>query len=100
KTSHYFDQEKIKQQAPSLKEGSLPNFKDVTKDIVSLNRWPDRRVTPALRAGVTPGTVDVDLNVEDTLPLHGSIELNNRQSPSTTALRSSISMRYDNLWQL
>jgi hemolysin activation/secretion protein len=100
KNSRYFDLATIKQNAPSLREGSLPNFKEVTKDIVSLNRWPDRRVTPALRAGITPGTVDVDLNVEDTLPLHGSAELNNRQSPSTTALRESYSLRYDNLWQL
>ena len=29
-----------------------------------------------------------------------SIELNNKQSPSTTALRTSISMRYEDLWQL
>lgn len=100
KNSRYFDLATIKQNASSLKEGSLPNFKEVTKDIVSLNRWPDRRVTPALRAGITPGTIDVDLNVEDTLPLHGSAELNNRQSPSTTALRESYSLRYDNLWQL
>src|SRR5262249_27367959 len=100
KNSRYFDLAKIKQNAPSLKEGTLPNIKDITQDIVSLNRWPDRRVTPALRAGVTPGTVDVDLNVEDTLPLHGSAELNNRQSPSTTPLRTSYTLRYDNLWQL
>ncbi|WP_247344643.1 ShlB/FhaC/HecB family hemolysin secretion/activation protein [Bradyrhizobium sp. 61] len=100
KGSRYFDLDNVKSSAPSLKEGTLPNFQDVTKDIVALNRWPDRRVTPALRAGVAPGTVDVDLNIEDTLPLHGSIELNNKQSPSTTPLRTSISMRYDNLWQL
>lgn len=100
KGSRYFDLANVKRSAPSLKEGALPDFKQVTNDIVALNRWPDRRVTPALRAGATPGTVDVDLNVDDTLPLHGSIELNNRQSPSTTALRSSVSMHYDNLWQL
>ncbi|MFB9262974.1 ShlB/FhaC/HecB family hemolysin secretion/activation protein [Bradyrhizobium erythrophlei] len=100
KGSRYFDLANIKSNAPSLKEGTLPNFQAVTKDIVALNRWSDRRVTPALRAGVTPGTVDVDLNVEDTFPLHGSAELNNRQSPSTTQLRSSVSLRYDNLWQL
>ncbi|QFI77355.1 ShlB/FhaC/HecB family hemolysin secretion/activation protein [Bradyrhizobium betae] len=100
KGSRYFDLDNVKSGAPSLKEGALPNFQDVTKDIVALNRWPDRRVTPALRAGVAPGTVDVDLNVEDTLPLHGSVELNNKQSPSTTALRTSISMRYEDLWQL
>ncbi|WP_245329202.1 ShlB/FhaC/HecB family hemolysin secretion/activation protein [Bradyrhizobium centrolobii] len=100
KGSRYFDLDNIKSSAPSLKEGSLPNFQSVTKDIVALNRWPDRRITPALRAGVAPGTVDVDLNVEDTYPLHGSIELNNKQSPSTTPLRNIISMRYDDLWQL
>ena len=100
KGSRYFDLAKIKDKAPSLQEGALPNFQAVTKDIVTLNQWPDRRVTPALRAGVTPGTVDVDLNVEDTLPLHGSLELNNRQSPSTTPLRAVATVHYDDLWQL
>ncbi|WP_244600171.1 ShlB/FhaC/HecB family hemolysin secretion/activation protein [Blastochloris tepida] len=100
KGSRYYDLAEIKRKARSVEEGKLPNFNDVTKDIVSLNQWPDRRVTPALRAGVTPGTVDVDLNVEDKHPLHGSIELNNRQSPDTTPLRLNAMVRYDNLWQL
>ncbi len=99
KNSRYFDLDKIKDRAGSLKEGTVPNFNDVTKDIVALNQWPDRRVTPALRAGVTPGTVDVDLNVEDTAPIHGSAEINNRQSPSTTAERFVGTVHYDNLWQ-
>ncbi|MBK0795175.1 ShlB/FhaC/HecB family hemolysin secretion/activation protein, partial [Escherichia coli O25b:H4-ST131] len=75
KNSRYFDLDRIKDSAPSLKEGTVPNFTDVTKDIVSLNQWPDRRVTPALRAGVAPGTVDVDLNVEDKAPIHASLEV-------------------------
>jgi hemolysin activation/secretion protein len=99
KNSRYFDVDKIKSGAPSIAEGQLPNFNTVTKDIVALNQWPDRKVTPVLRAGVTPGTVDVDLNVEDKIPLHGSVELNNRQSPNTTALRLSSTVHYDNLWQ-
>jgi hemolysin activation/secretion protein len=100
KNSRYFDLDKIKDRAGSLKEGEVPNFNDVTKDIVALNQWPDRRVTPALRAGVTPGTVDVDLNVEDTAPIHGSVEYNNRQSPSTTETRLNATVHYDDLWQL
>lgn len=99
KNSRYFDLDKIKDRAASLKEGTVPNFTDVTKDIVALNQWPDRRVTPALRAGVTPGTVDVDLNVEDKVPLHASVELNNRQSPNTTPLRINSTVHYDNVWQ-
>jgi len=57
KNSRYFDLEKVKDGAPSLREGALPNFGEVTKDIVALNQWPDRRVTPALRAGTTPGSI-------------------------------------------
>ena len=100
KNARYFDLDKVKDRAPSLKPGTVPNFNTVTKDIVSLNQWPDRRVTPALRAGVTPGTVDVDLNVEDKAPFHGSVELNNRRSPNTTGSRLIGTARYDNLWQL
>ncbi len=96
----FYDLNRIKEGAPSLKEGTLPNFNEVTKDIIALNQWPDRRVTPALRAGVTPGTVDVDLNVEDKAPLHGTLEYNNRQSPSTSATRLNATVKYDNLWQL
>ncbi|MGP8119394.1 MAG: ShlB/FhaC/HecB family hemolysin secretion/activation protein [Xanthobacteraceae bacterium] len=99
KGSRYFDLDNIKHKAASLQEGSLPNFNAVTKDIVSLNQWPDRRVTPALRAGVAPGTVDVDLNVEDKLPFHGTVEINNRQSPFTTPLRTNVTLHYDDLWQ-
>ncbi len=70
------------------------------EDIVALNTWADRKVTPSLRPGVVPGTIDVDLIVEDSLPLHGSIELNNRYSPDTTPLRFNASISYGNLWQL
>ena len=100
KNSRYFDLDNIKGRARSLKPGTVPNFNQVTADIVGLNQWPDRRITPALRAGLTPGTVDVDLNVEDKVPFHASVELNNRQSPNTTATRINSTVRYDNLWQL
>jgi hemolysin activation/secretion protein len=99
KGSRYYSLEEIKKHAPSLAEGTVPNFNDVTKDIVALNLWPDRRITPELRPGVEPGTVDIDLHVKDSLPLHGSVELNNRYSPNTTELRLNGSLSYNNLWQ-
>jgi hemolysin activation/secretion protein len=100
RNSRYFLPSSIKKNAPSLAEGDVPNFNDVTRDVVSLNQWPDRRVTPSLKAGVIPGTVDVDLSVEDTFPLHGSLELNNRYSANTDPLRVNASLSYNNLWQL
>jgi len=99
KGSRWFDLSKIKGKAPSLAEGTVPNFNDVQRDILALNRHPDRQITPEIRPGALPGTFDVDLNVKDTLPLHGSLELNNRNSPDTTDLRLNGAISYNNLWQ-
>ncbi|HEV3271728.1 MAG TPA: ShlB/FhaC/HecB family hemolysin secretion/activation protein [Candidatus Methylacidiphilales bacterium] len=98
--SRYFSPEEIRREAPSLQEGASPNFTQVTHDLVALNQLADRRVTPTLSVGEIPGTVDVDLNVKDTMPLHGSLEINNRYSAGTTPLRLNGSVSYDNLWQL
>lgn len=98
--AQYYSLDQIKAEAPSLAEGSVPDFNAVTRDITGLNQQPDRRVTPSLRAGVAPGTVDVDLMVEDRLPFHGSLELNNGYSANTKPLRLNASLRYENLWQL
>ena len=98
--ARFFLPSKIKREAPTLAEGNVPDMTRAGKEIVALNRLADRRVTPELRPGVVPGTVDIDLNVEDKLPLHGSLELNNRNSSNTTALRLNGSLSYANLFQL
>ena len=90
----------IRREVPSLAEGNVPDMNRVTQEIIGLNRLADRRVTPVLRAGADPGTVDIDLNVEDKRPLHGSIELNNRYSANTTELRLNGSLSYSNLFQM
>lgn len=100
KGSRFYSVEQIKKMAPSLEEGTVPNFNDVQRDIIALNQIADRQVTPSLKPGALPGTVDVELTVKDKLPLHGSIELNNRYSANTTPLRLDLAIRYDNLWQL
>src|SRR5262249_22169607 len=73
--SKYHTLSDIKTNAPALAEGTVPNLNAVQKDIIALNQSADMKVTPKLKAGQAPGTVDVDLEVEDTLPLHGSIEI-------------------------
>ncbi|QJE99325.1 ShlB/FhaC/HecB family hemolysin secretion/activation protein [Luteolibacter luteus] len=95
----YFLPSRIKEEAPSLAEGSVPDFAKVKAEIIALNRLPDRTVKPQLRAGVEPGTYDVDLEVEDKSPLHGSLEVNNRYSPNTTQTRLNGAISYGNLFQ-
>jgi len=96
----WFSPYEIRRHAPSVAEGTVPNFNDIVRDIYDLNQWPDRRVTPSLKAGGDPGMVDVDLLVQETFPLHGSVEVNNRYSVNTTHTRLNGAIRYDNLWQL
>jgi hemolysin activation/secretion protein len=97
--SRYFSLGRIREKTPDLAEGSVPYFPDVQKQLAAVNRGGDRRVTPVLRPGRTPGKVEVDLKVDDELPLHGSVELNDRYSANTTRTRLNANLRYDNLWQ-
>ncbi|MCI4644718.1 MAG: hypothetical protein MRY64_08060 [Hyphomonadaceae bacterium] len=98
--ARYYSPEDIMERLPSLKEGRVPNYSDVSREIAQINQSTDRLITPSLRAGATPGTVDVDLFVEDTLPVHGSVELNDRASARTERLRLSAAVNYNNLFQL
>ncbi len=99
KGARYFSLDRIKEGVPSLAEGQVVDFNAVTREIIALNQHPDRRVSPEMKPGFEPGTVDVDLHVKDTLPLHGSLEFNNRYSADTTELRLNGSISYGNLWQ-
>lgn len=99
KGAEYHAASDIKNKLPELAEGNVPYFPAMQKQLDAVNRTADLSATPVLKAGRTPGTVDVTLDVEDKLPLHGSVELNNRQSPGTRPLRLAAAMRYDNLWQ-
>jgi hemolysin activation/secretion protein len=98
--SRYFSPDFIKAQTPSLKEGAVPDFNEAQKELADVNRLSDRRVTPVVHAGEAPGTVDIDLKVDDTLPFHASVELNNDHSQGTDPLRLIATAHYDNLWQL
>lgn len=98
--SRYYNIDKIKARAASLAEGKVPNFQEVQREMIALNQSGGLQVTPSLKPGVVPGTFDVDLVVKDQLPLHGSVELNNRYSANTTPLRLDLSLSYSNLWQL
>ncbi|MEP9360957.1 ShlB/FhaC/HecB family hemolysin secretion/activation protein [Sphingomonas sp. KR3-1] len=85
-------------QVPSLVEGQPINIAALQRDIAEANRFPDRTLSPKFKPGATPGTVDVDLAVEDKVPVHASIELNNDNSPNTRPLRLSSTVRHTNLW--
>lgn len=97
--ARYYSQGHIRAVAAAFQEGEVPNFTVAQAQLAELNRGADRQVQPVLRAGLNPGTVDVELKVRDALPLSGSVELHNHHAANTDALRLSAALRYDNLLQ-
>lgn len=99
KGSRYHSLQVIRATVPELEPGSTPNFIEVQKELAQLNHTQDLHVTPVLRASTTPGQVDVDLDVQDELPLHAMLEVNNRYSANTAHIRTIGEVSYDNLFQ-
>ncbi len=98
--AEYYSPKLLKEQVPVLKEGAVPDLRAMQAQISEANRNPDRQVTPLLKSGQVPGTIDVDLKVKDALPFHASLNLNNDHSAETSDLRLGATVRYTNLWQL
>jgi hemolysin activation/secretion protein len=96
----YHSPQAIRDAVPSLTQGNVPDFNQVQKELTDLNRQPGRQVVPLLSPGSMPQTMDVTLKVDDTYPLHASVEVNNDHSAYTPDLRTIANVRYDNLWQL
>jgi hemolysin activation/secretion protein len=98
--NQYFTMESIKNDLPSLALGNQLFVPQLQIELNRINRNRNLKVAPVLLPGKEPGTIDVELKVKDRLPLHGSLELNNRSSHDTSNLRFNGSARYENLWQM
>jgi hemolysin activation/secretion protein len=98
--ARYFPARQILRETASLVPGSVPHFPGVQRDLTEVNSTTrDRVVTPVLRAGATPGTVDLELKVRDELPAHGGVEVNDRYTADTSRTRINVNLSYDNLWR-
>jgi hemolysin activation/secretion protein len=90
----------IRQELPDAQPGTVPNLPKLQAEIQAANAMlADRTIVPVLKAGANPGTVDLTLRVQDKLPLHGSVELNNQYTADTKPLRLTAVLSYDNLFR-
>lgn len=95
--TRYFSNRQIRAAIPAATENTVPNLPQLQSEINAVNTiTTDRAVVPVLKAGAQPGTVDLGLKVEDELPFHGVIEVNNQYTADTKPLRSSLGVSYDN----
>lgn len=98
--SRYFSIDDIRAAVPSLQAGSQLNIKQAREELNVLNRLsPYRSITPILKPGQRPGTVDVNLRVKDEFPAQSSLEINDRYTSNTSRTRLWLNTGYANLWQ-
>jgi hemolysin activation/secretion protein len=97
--AHYFSERRIRLAIPEATSGNVPNLPKLQEELTQVNAaGADRSVTPVLKAGSQPGTVDLALNVHDQLPLQAAVELNNEQTENTHPLRALFSLSYSDLF--
>jgi len=95
----YFSGRKILAALPAAAPNTVPHVPTIQSELAQLNtRTADRSVVPVLKAGQSPGTVDLALNVQDELPAHATLEFNNAYTTSTSKLRGIAAISYDNLF--
>ena len=97
--ARYFPERDVIAQLPASTPGRVLQLSKLQEELGTVNRaTPDRQVVPVLKAGSAPGTVDLALKVDDKLPLHGSLELNNQATLGTHELRGVANLSYDDLF--
>jgi hemolysin activation/secretion protein len=97
--NEHYPRWQILDKLPSLRVGKLLQEKELVKELDAVNANPDLKVTPVLKAGTEPGTVDLELKVKDRLPLHAKITGDNKGPFTTPASRLTVEASYSNLWQ-
>jgi hemolysin activation/secretion protein len=95
----YFSERDIAAEVPAAKVGTVPSLTDLQQQLSAVNgATADRSVVPILKAGPVPGTVDLDLKVQDRLPLHATFEVNDDYTADTKPLRAAVGLSYTNLF--
>jgi hemolysin activation/secretion protein len=97
--ARFFPERDVMSRLPATTPGSVLQVSKLQEQLTAVNaETPDRSVVPILKAGSAPGTVDLSLQVNDTLPLHGSLEFNNQATIDTRSLRSVATVSYGDLF--
>ena len=98
--AEHYSPKSIRDEVPALEEGGVPDFAQVQEELGQVNRTAGRQVMPLVREGQRPGTMDIDLQVDDEKPWFVNLGMNNDYSADTEELRSFVSVGHNNLWQL
>ncbi len=97
----WFGDDGVRRDLPHVVPGAILRREDLAADLAGANGNPDRVVhAPIPSAGKEPRTTDLTVEVEDRIPLHGSVDFNNEYTPGSPTTRLVTNLSYANLWDL
>ena len=95
----YYLPSDVEASVPAAAEGEILHLPSLREDLSLANARQGRRISPAIRPGVAPGTINIDLEVDDERPWGAFVELNDQYNDSTERLRLAAGVNYNNLFQ-
>jgi hemolysin activation/secretion protein len=96
--NRFFNEKNVRAGLPSLKEGSSPNTRAISKDAQLVNENPSKQVTVALQAADDPGQVDATVRVTDEKSSRISAYVDNTGTPNTGNYRVGLGYLNSNLF--
>lgn len=99
-TSTHFDAANLRRALPGLREGTVPNTREISQQVELSNENPARQMEVILGLGQQEGFVDARVKVEESSPLRFFGSLDNTGTRQTGRTRLSVGVQHANLFNL
>ncbi len=99
-TSTHFDAANLRRALPGLREGKVPNTREISQQVELSNENPARQMEVILGLGQQEGFVDARVKVEESNPLRFFGSLDNTGTRQTGRTRLSVGVQHANLFNL
>lgn len=94
----FFSSENIKRSVPGLITGTIPNTKELARQLKLANNNPSKQTRMRMKQSKVPDSVDAILEVKDKRPWQLFSVLNNIGTPKTGRFRLSLGGQHNNLF--
>ena len=94
----HFDGANIRRSLPSIREGEVPNSREIARNLQLAAEHPVKQTNVLLRSGASEETVDVNVKVNDDRPWRRFVTLDNTGTGDTGYYRLGLGFQHTNLF--
>jgi hemolysin activation/secretion protein len=100
KDNRFFSEANVLNAIPSVRSGSMPQNKEIARELKLANENPARQMNVVLKAGAKEDEVDASVIVTDSKPSVWNVSVDNTGSPETGRARLGLSYRNANTFSV